>query len=96
MTNRTRLFLFSYFLLQVVTAIAAITWLVSIPSDAQNAILFGLTKSRLMVAGMLFFVATFFTLLAVFAWLRPEKVLQWLEENSAHSVFWFSPPSPAE
>jgi hypothetical protein len=87
MTNRTRLFLFSYFLLQVVTAIAAITWLVSIPSDAQNAILFGLTKSRLMIAGMLFFVATFFTLLAVFAWLRPEKVLQWLEEKLSTQRF---------
>lgn len=81
MTNRTHLFLLSYFLLPVVTAIAAITWLVSIPSDSQNTILFGLTKSRLLVAGALFFMAAFFTLLAVFAWLRPEKVRCWLEEK---------------
>jgi hypothetical protein len=81
MTNKTRLFLFLYLLLPAITAIAAITWLASIPSDSQNIFLFGMTKSRLLIAGTLFLAATGFALLSIQTWRRPEQTSLWLEKK---------------
>jgi hypothetical protein len=81
MTNKNQLFLFLYFLLPAITAIAAITWLASIPSDSQYVILFGMTKSRLMIAGILFGAAVSFVLLSILVLRRPEQADLWLKEK---------------
>jgi hypothetical protein len=81
MTNKNRLFLFSYILLPAITAIVAINWLASIPSDSQYVILFGMTKSRLVIAGILFLAAMGFALLSILVLRQSEQAGRWLKEK---------------
>jgi hypothetical protein len=87
MTNKYRLFLSVYLLLPAMTAIASIVWLASIPSDSQNIVLLGMTKSRLLIAGILFLAATGFTLLSIQAWKHPEQILRGLEGKLSSPPF---------
>jgi len=83
MTLKQRLFLFLYFLFPALTAFAAIVWLASIPSDSQNAVLFGMSKSRLLIAGILGLTAACFFFLAI----QASKTIYWLEKKLAsHQV----------
>jgi len=87
MTNINRLCLTSYFLLPVVTALTAIAWLTAIPADQQSVVLFGMTKSRLLVAGILFFAAVSLASLAIYAWRNTEQTIRWLKEKLASPRF---------
>jgi len=75
MFNKSRLVLLSYITLPALTATG---FLATMPNDGQNAILFGLSKSRLMVALVLFLVAVFFVGLALFTINHTYKIQHWL------------------
>ena len=75
MTNKNRALSFLYFLLPALTATI---FLAAMPTDGQNAIIFGFSKSRLMVAAALFLGILVSFMLAVTIWQRPERASQWL------------------
>jgi hypothetical protein len=82
-----RSLLFLYILLPAITGVAALNWLAAIPSDSQRVVWVGMTSSRLLIAGLLFFAATGFTLLAIFAWRQTGKTIRWLEDKLTSQRF---------
>lgn len=61
-------------------ALTAISLLVAMPDDGQNAIMFGLSKSRLMVAMSLWLVTMFFIGLVIFAIFNSNQLVRWLPQ----------------
>ena len=62
----------------ILPAITAAVLLMVMPDDGQNAILFGLSRSRIMVAGTLVLVVMFFIGLFVFIVRYPQVAQKWL------------------
>ena len=52
-----------------------------LPNDGQNAFIFGLSKSRLIIALLLFIIAVFFIGLTVFALSNSKKSQVWILEK---------------
>ena len=65
----------------ILPAITAAVFLMIMPNDGQNAILFGLSRSRIMVASILVLVAIFFIGLFILIIRHPLKAQDWLTEN---------------
>jgi hypothetical protein len=76
-----RIFLCLYLLLPALAAAVAIANLASIPSDSQNAVLLGMSKNRLLIAGILAFAAAGFLFLAVQVSRQSEQSIRWLKER---------------
>lgn len=81
MTLKNRLFLPLFLSLTAVEALLALAWMLSTPSDAQTARLFGLSSSRLALAGFLSLAAAGGLFLALRAWRQPASSLAWLESH---------------
>lgn len=86
-----RMFLCLYLLLPALAAIVAIANLASIPSDSQNAVLLGMSRSRLLIAGILVLAATSFLFLSIQVLRQPENTIRWIERKLAsHRLLVFS------
>jgi hypothetical protein len=83
MANKTRFCLPVYFCLPAVEAVLAIGWILSRPSDAQTALLFGLSPSRLIIVGVLFLAALGLLSLSIFIWQKPQQTHPWLADRLA-------------
>lgn len=87
MTSKTRLFLALFFCLPALEALLSIIWLASTPSDRQTALFFGLSQSRLAIAGFLFLAASGYIFLATLAWQKPLQTADWLKEKLGKPQF---------
>jgi hypothetical protein len=72
--SKSHLVIFSFILLPALTAFGL---LLSLPNDGQSAVLFGLSKSRLMVAAVLFSAGVFLLGLAIFSLKYANQLQQW-------------------
>ena len=78
MQIKPRIILLCY---SILPALIALGLLVSLPNDGQNAFLFGLSKSRFIVAVTLFLAAITFAFLTAFFYKQADKSLEWLKDK---------------